>query len=101
MTAKNQAPDAASPLLEIRGLGVVYATGQKALNAASLVVNPGEFVVLLGPSGAGKSTLLRAINGLVQSSEGTVQFNGPRQRPHGTAWHALRVAHAAADATRG
>jgi len=42
------------------------------------VVNPGEFVVLLGPSGAGKSTLLRAINGLVESSEGTVQFNGSR-----------------------
>jgi phosphonate transport system ATP-binding protein len=76
MTAQDQAPDAARPLLEIDGIGVVYPTRQRALHAASLAVNPGEFVVLLGPSGAGKSTLLRTINGLVSRSEGSVRFEG-------------------------
>ena len=31
----------------------------------SLLIQPGEFVLLVGESGSGKSTLLRAINGLV------------------------------------
>ena len=76
MTADNPPSAIANPLLELRGVGVVYGEGHRALQAASLSVRPGEFLVLLGPSGAGKSTLLRAVNGLVRSSEGTVRFEG-------------------------
>lgn len=36
-----------------------------ALGDVSLVIQPGEFVLVSGESGSGKSTLLRAINGLV------------------------------------
>jgi phosphonate transport system ATP-binding protein len=82
-TAFNQAPERSAPLLQLCGLGVVYGTGQRALHAANLTVNQGEFLVLLGPSGAGKSTLLRAINGLVSPTEGTVQFEG--EEVHGRA----------------
>ena len=40
-----------------------------------LVVNPGEFVVMLGANGAGKTTTLRALSGLV-SAHGTMNFDG-------------------------
>jgi len=42
------------------------------LRAIDLVVEEGEFVVLVGPSGCGKSTLLRAIAGLDDVDSGEV-----------------------------
>jgi multiple sugar transport system ATP-binding protein len=50
----------------------VYPNGVKAVDAVSLDVDVGEFVVLVGPSGCGKSTLLRMIAGLEDVTEGTV-----------------------------
>jgi len=35
-----------------------------------------EFLVLLGPSGCGKSTMLRMIAGLIDITEGEIQFDG-------------------------
>jgi ABC-type nitrate/sulfonate/bicarbonate transport system ATPase subunit len=39
-----------------------------------LVVNPGEFVVLVGPSGCGKSTLLSLIAGHLKPASGTTRL---------------------------
>jgi multiple sugar transport system ATP-binding protein len=50
----------------------VYPNGVKAVDAVSLDINEGEFVVLVGPSGCGKSTLLRMIAGLEEVSGGEV-----------------------------
>ncbi len=47
-----------------------------AVRDLSLVVNDGEFVVLLGPSGAGKTTTLRLITGLERPDTGTVSIDG-------------------------
>ncbi|MCB1815334.1 MAG: ABC transporter ATP-binding protein, partial [Candidatus Competibacteraceae bacterium] len=43
-----------------------YYSGQSepAVDAVSLTVDDGEFMVLLGPSGCGKSTTLRMVAGL-------------------------------------
>ncbi len=48
------------------------------LTLSELVVDDGEFVVLVGPSGCGKSTLLRMIAGLEEPSGGDI-FIGERR----------------------
>ncbi len=50
----------------------VYADSVRAVDAVSLVVEDGEFLVLVGPSGCGKSTLLRMIAGLEELDGGRV-----------------------------
>ena len=50
----------------------VYANGVTALDAMTLDIHDGEFMVLVGPSGCGKSTLLRMIAGLEEVTEGRV-----------------------------
>jgi len=66
-------------LLELRDLGKVWSiarTGESvvALEAITLDVMPGEFLVLLGPSGCGKSTLLQIVAGLEKPSRGEIRF---------------------------
>ncbi|WP_353498545.1 ABC transporter ATP-binding protein [Vibrio sp. CB1-14] len=48
----------------------------KIVNQLDLAINDGEFLVLLGPSGCGKSTLLNAIGGLIDTSGGSIHFDG-------------------------
>jgi len=50
----------------------VYGGNVRAVNALSLDIADGEFMVFVGPSGCGKSTALRMIAGLEDISEGTI-----------------------------
>ena len=50
----------------------IYPNGVTAVDAVSLDIHDGEFMVLVGPSGCGKSTLLRMIAGLEAVTEGRV-----------------------------
>jgi phosphonate transport system ATP-binding protein len=63
-------------MIEVAGLAVVLPPRTLALDGIDLVVNPGEFVVILGRSGAGKTTFLRAINRLVEPTAGTIRVAG-------------------------
>ena len=65
-------------MLEIQGLGKVYANGTRALDRITLTVDAGEFVTVVGPSGCGKSTLLRLVSGLDTPTEGHVTVDGTR-----------------------
>jgi iron complex transport system ATP-binding protein len=56
--------------LEARGIGF------RVLDAVSVHVRPGEFVVVLGPNGAGKSTLLKVLSGECRPAAGEVVLDG-------------------------
>ncbi len=66
-------------LLTLRDIGKAWhiaRTGERvsALEAITLDVTPGEFLILLGPSGCGKSTLLQIMAGLEAPSSGAIDF---------------------------
>jgi peptide/nickel transport system ATP-binding protein len=72
-----------APLLEVRGLTVVYDTSSgpvTAVDAVDLTVRRGEFVAVVGESGCGKSTMLFGIAQLLSSpariEAGEVLFRG-------------------------
>jgi spermidine/putrescine transport system ATP-binding protein len=47
-----------------------------ALDAVSMVIEPGEFFCLLGPSGCGKTTTLNLIGGFIPLSSGELRIEG-------------------------
>jgi len=64
-------------LLEVRELRASYSrSGPEILKGISFAVEADDFFAIIGPSGAGKSTLIRCINRLVQSSSGSIHFDG-------------------------
>jgi sn-glycerol 3-phosphate transport system ATP-binding protein len=50
----------------------VFPGGTTAVDALTLLVEDGEFVVLVGPSGCGKTTALRMVAGLDEPTSGAV-----------------------------
>lgn len=61
--------------VEIKGVTKQFGT-TRAVDGVDLLVNDGEFFVLLGPSGCGKSTLLRIVAGIEQPTCGEVRIGG-------------------------
>lgn len=67
--------------IESRQLSKIVASRDTGKDVAlidniSLVIHPGEFVVILGPSGSGKSTFMDAINGRRRANRGQVMYGG-------------------------
>lgn len=50
--------------------------GADILKGCSIDVNAGEIAVIVGPNGAGKSTAMRALLGMLDLKQGSVQFRG-------------------------
>ncbi len=61
--------------VELSGINKSYGA-QRALRDLNLVVENGEFFVLLGRTGAGKTSTLRMIAGLEKPDSGTVTIGG-------------------------
>ena len=49
--------------IELQDVSKVYTGGVRAVNALSLDIPDGDFMVFVGPSGCGKSTALRMVAG--------------------------------------
>ncbi|MEM0979857.1 MAG: phosphonate ABC transporter ATP-binding protein [Cyanobacteria bacterium P01_H01_bin.58] len=63
-------------IVQLDQVSVTYGNQITAVNAVSLTLHQGEFVVVLGASGAGKSTLLRVINYLQPPTRGQIKAQG-------------------------
>ena len=80
--------DNGSPLLSVRDLDVTYTLEKsffgkpkkqlKAVDGISFDVYRGETLGLVGESGCGKTTLGRSILRLIESSSGSITFDGTR-----------------------
>jgi osmoprotectant transport system ATP-binding protein len=64
-------------MIELRDLAKDYTTAATAaVHDLNLVVQTGEFLVLVGPSGCGKTTTLTMINRLIEPTRGAVFIDG-------------------------
>jgi branched-chain amino acid transport system ATP-binding protein len=64
---------AATPILAVRNVELVYGGAIRALQGVTLTVDHGAIVALLGANGAGKTSLLRAIAGLLPLHDGHIR----------------------------
>ena len=60
--------------VQFEAVSKTYPGGVRAVEGVDLLVEDGEFVVLVGPSGCGKSTTLRMVAGLEEITEGTLSI---------------------------
>src|SRR5882724_222891 len=74
---------AATPLLTVNNVEVIYDHVILVLKGVSLIIPDGGIVALLGANGAGKSTTLKAISNLLhvergEVTKGSIEFLGTR-----------------------
>jgi ABC-type branched-subunit amino acid transport system ATPase component/ABC-type branched-subunit amino acid transport system permease subunit len=71
----DDAPDAATPMLEVHGLTKRFG-GLTALVDIDMEVTRGTVHALIGPNGSGKSTFVNVVSGLYKASAGRIEVNG-------------------------
>jgi branched-chain amino acid transport system ATP-binding protein len=67
--------DQLKPIVQAKNVQAGYVPGVNILNGCSLDLYENEIVGIIGPNGAGKSTLLKALFGLLQIREGSIEHN--------------------------
>jgi multiple sugar transport system ATP-binding protein len=58
--------------IQLQTVVKIFPNGVRAVDGVDLMIDDGEFMVLVGPSGCGKTTLLRCIAGLEEVTEGAI-----------------------------
>lgn len=86
--ALRQKPAGTGPLLEVKGVSIVYGQQRglsnflfpakmiQAVKQFGMTIARGETFALVGESGSGKSTMARAVSGLLAPQEGQILFDG-------------------------
>jgi putative ABC transport system ATP-binding protein len=77
-TAKGE-PRAARPIVAMRHISKIYATGEAEVHAVrdvSLTIERGDFVAIMGASGSGKSTMMNIIGCLDVPTQGWYWLDG-------------------------
>ena len=59
-------------LLDVKNLTARYGA-ITALKEVCFDINEGEIVAMIGPNGAGKSTALKAVSGVLEATDGTIE----------------------------
>ena len=62
------------PVLAVRGLSMVFASGLRAVDGVDLEVRPGETLGIVGESGSGKTTLGRCLLRIHEPTAGTIAY---------------------------
>ena len=75
MEGESESTDAATPLLEVRGMGKRFP-GVRALHDVDLTLGRGEVLAVIGENGAGKSTLMKILAGVQLPDEGEIRMEG-------------------------
>ena len=94
MDEHNTSPDAAEPVVTVRGLWTAFGTGPSQVvihKNLDLTIQAGEVVSLVGGSGTGKTVLLRQILGLEKPYKGDVTVLGEPAAQLGRRGAASRV----------
>ena len=68
------APDAASPMVDVRGLDKRFGS-LHVLRSLDLRIARGRITAIVGPNGSGKTTLIKILLGLVRPDAGTVAID--------------------------
>lgn len=61
------------PVIEFKQVSKAYTPEKVVINNLDLVIEKGDFVVLLGESGCGKTTILKMINALIPFDNGYIK----------------------------
>ena len=64
-------------MIEYKNVALRY-TEKDILKDVNLLIEDGEFMVLVGPSGSGKTTMIKMINRLLEPTGGNIYMNGKR-----------------------
>jgi ABC-2 type transport system ATP-binding protein len=67
---------AVPPIISVKNLTKIYASGFQALKNIDLEIRQGEIFALLGPNGAGKTTLIGVVCGTINPTSGSVIADG-------------------------